>query len=290
MQAMQQMRQLEGVIVTKFDFCMLGMQTKDKEGKLGAARKRTAVMTNSPAISALLREAQCRAEHSHTQLLGGRAGPCQVYTKDFCRLVCEGVKREKDNLKWRSHMQDIFDITRPLNKLLSVQQKLESLTTPPEECQLYQDATFFDDVTGTELDKGEAIKARREEMQFFKKLCVYTKAQKEAHMKIISTKLLDINKGDATTMKLRARLVAREIAKDKREDLFAATPPLESLRMILSECASHQESWDPKENFVIMSNDVSRAYFYAPATRPIYIYIYISPSQTQTRSLEMKAR
>ena len=99
-------------------------------------------------------------------------------------------------------------------------------------------------------------------------------------------------------MKLRARLVAREIAKDKREDVFAATPPLESLRMILSECASHQESWDPNENFVIMSNDVSRAYFYAPTTRPIhiyiyiymyiYIYIYISQSQTKTGSLETK--
>ena len=72
--------------------------------------------------------------------------------------------------------------------MLSVQQKLESLMTPPEECELHQNATFFDDVTGTELDKGEAIKARREEMQLFKKLVVYTKVQKEAHMKIISTK------------------------------------------------------------------------------------------------------
>ena len=90
-------------------------------------------------------------------------------------------------------MQDTFDITRPLNKLLSVQQKLESLTTtPPEENELYRDATFFDDVTGTELDKEEAIKARREEMQFFKKLSVYTKVQKEAHMKIIPAKLIYI--------------------------------------------------------------------------------------------------
>ena len=76
---------------------------------------------------------------------------------------------------------------------------------------------------------------------------------------IISTKLLDMHKCTATIMKLRARFVVREIAQDKRDDVFAATPPLESLRTILSERASHQESCDPNENFVIMSNDVSRA-------------------------------
>ena len=65
MQAMQQMRPLEGVSVTKFDFCKLGMKTKDKDGNPCAAQKRTAVMTNSSAITLLLREAQCRAEHAH---------------------------------------------------------------------------------------------------------------------------------------------------------------------------------------------------------------------------------
>ena len=273
MQAMQQMRQLDGVSVTKFDFCMLGMKTKDKDGNPRAAQKRTAVMTNSSAITLLLREAQCRAEHTHTQLLGGRAGPCQEYTDEFCRLVCEGVKREKDTLRWKCHMQEAFDITRPIHKLLSIQQKLEKFVTPPEESWLYRDVTFIDDVTGAVLDKAEAIKARVKEMQFFKKMGVYTKVPREAHMKIISTKWLDVNKGDATKLNIRARLVGRELARDKRDDLFAATPPLESLRMILSICADHQGSVNPAENFVVMSNDVSRAYFYAPTTRPIYITI-----------------
>ena len=89
-------------------------------------------------------------------------------------------------------------------------------------------------------------------------------------MKIISTKLLDITKGDATKTNLRARLVGRELARDKRDELFAATPTFESLRMILSICASHRGSSNPSENFVVMSNDVSRAYFHAPTTRPIY--------------------
>ena len=39
----------------------------------------------------------------------------------------------------------------------------------------------------------------------------------------------------------RARLVGREIAKEKRDDLYAATPPLESQRVLLSLCASSQK-------------------------------------------------
>ena len=43
--------------------------------------------------------------------------------------------------------------------------------------------------------------------------------------------------------------------------------------MIVSLCASRRNRKSPADNFIIMTNDVSRAYFYAPATRPIYIKI-----------------
>ena len=92
-------------------------------------------------------------------------------------------------------------------------------------------------------------------------------------MKVITTKWLDQNKGDTDNPNYRARLVGREIAHDKRDDLFAATPPLESIRMIISICASNQSSGSPGSNFIMMSNDVKRAYFEAPASRPIYIKI-----------------
>ena len=78
------MRQLEGVHVVKFDFCMLGMLTSDRAGNPGAAKNRTTVMTNSPALALLLREAQCRSEHQHVPLLEGKAGPCQEYPDQFC--------------------------------------------------------------------------------------------------------------------------------------------------------------------------------------------------------------
>lgn len=44
--------------------------------------------------------------------------------------------------------------------------------------------------------------------------------------KPIGTRWVDINKGDAVNPEYR--LVAKEIKINKREDLFAATPPLEA--------------------------------------------------------------
>ena len=101
-------------------------------------------------------------------------------------------------------------------------------------------------------------------MEFFRKMRVYRKVPRHvataAGHKVITTKWLDINKGDGEKPDYRSRLVGREINVHKRLALFAATPPLESLRMIASICASHQE---PPGPYRILSIDVKRAYFYA---------------------------
>ena len=47
--------------------------------------------------------------------------------------------------------------------------------------------------------------------------------------KVITTKWIDVNKGNEKTPNVRSRLVGRELKLDNRLDLFAATPPLESL-------------------------------------------------------------
>ena len=64
--------------------------------------------------------------------------------------------------------------------------------------------------------------------------------------------------------------MGREIKKDTRLDLFAATPPLETLKCVLSLCAKSQRGNRPKRFAVI---DIKRAYFYAPAKRQVFIEI-----------------
>ena len=264
-QAARRIIETEGVHRVSFDFCTLGMN-----------KNRTAVITNSSAVAELLRGAQCNGSCEDWQLkTGHRTRGAQLYPDEFCKIICEGVKREMDTVEWRNRMYEKQDVTQTIEKLMNIQAKMEEMNPPEEDpmAHLYTDMDFVDDVSGQMLDKSMATKARRLEIEYFKQMGVYTKVKREKWMKVISTRWLDINKGDLEHPDYRARLVGREIKRDKRDDLFAATPPLESLRMVMSICASHQHGLARADRYRIMAHDVKRAYFYAPVTRPIFITI-----------------
>ena len=82
----------------------------------------------------------------------------------------------------------------------------------------------------------------------------------------IAVRWVDINKGDTTNPKYRSRLVAKEFNTGVNQNLYAATPPSECLRLMLSLLASSRE-----KGTTLMYADVSRAYFYAKAERPVYV-------------------
>ena len=58
------------------------------------------------------------------------------------------------------------------------------------------------------------------------------------HRGPIKTRWVDVDKGDRDRPDIRSRLVAKEIAFRRSDDFFAATPPLEALRALLSAVAS----------------------------------------------------
>ena len=69
--------------------------------------------------------------------------------------------------------------------------------------------------------------------------------------KHIITKRLDVDKGDMQRQNLHARLVGRELKlKDHWLDVLPATPPLESLRLLFSMCASNQKRARPYLNYI----------------------------------------
>ncbi len=276
---MRELHAREGVFKVNFDFCMAGMKVGDVAGdgkKLYPVKKRTGIMTNSHAIYTIFREVQCRGDHVHAEIINGKTGQCQEYPEKFCRMVCEGVKQELETIKWRNRLCETFDVTRGMNKLMKLHEKMDKMVNPPEEdpfSQLYDGLEFIDDISGAPLVKELAIEARKLEIDYFKSMGVYAKIARQPWMRVISTKWIDQNKGDSGSPNYRARLVGREIKRDQRLDLFAATPPLESLKLILSKCASNQHYAAESDRFVIMYNDVKRAYFHAPAKRPVYIKI-----------------
>ena len=68
----------------------------------------------------------------------------------------------------------------------------------------------------------------------------------------IPTRWLDINKGDEKNVQIRSRLVAQEtknrssIAAGDIAATFAATPPLEAVKMLVSLAKSEQQDYDKK--------------------------------------------
>ena len=74
----------------------------------------------------------------------------------------------------------------------------------------------------------------------------------------------------------RSRLVATEINVKAIPDLFAATPPLETFKLLLRLHAKNK-------NHVLLHLDVSRAYLYAHALRDVYIRL---PTEDTTEGEE----
>ena len=97
---------------------------------------------------------------------------------------------------------------------------------------------------------------------------------KEKGWGIIKPRWIDINKGDDDKPNYRSRMVGKEFNDREVDDLFAATPPLESLRLILSWAATVDggllstvgKAGNGKS---ILIADASRAFFKAPAKRDI---------------------
>ena len=56
------------------------------------------------------------------------------------------------------------------------------------------------------------------------------------------------------------------------ESIFAATPNIESVRLLLADAARRCRTVGPlKGNVCLMVIDIKRAYFYAPSQQPIYV-------------------
>merc|ERR1712163_70814 len=90
----------------------------------------------------------------------------------------------------------------------------------------------------------------------------------------IGTRWVDVNKGDSVHPEYRSRLVAQEINTGKREDLFAATPPLEAKKILMSMAVTENIGYKRgrrEQGMKLDFIDVRRAYFHAKARREVYV-------------------
>ena len=103
----------------------------------------------------------------------------------------------------------------------------------------------WDDQSGKLLKPALVKTARAEELKIVDDMQVYEEVPyQEAFAQTgkppIKSRWLDINKGDDKSPNYRSRWVAKQIKTYEQLDLFAATPPLEAARFIVSTAASRK--------------------------------------------------
>ena len=192
---------------------------RNREGKSG---KWTAGKNNSGDIMAMTNVPETLKE---MQRFGNKASKRTV-----------GIVKKED-----SHEEEIFTaVMRGMAGGL----RMQGRTNPGEEglamaVEENNWEAFYDNLSGAMLDPEGVKNAGKEEMAEVYKHGVYVKVPvEECYEKTgkapIGTRWVDVNKGDSVHPEYRSRLVAQEINTGKREDLFAATPPLEAKKILMS--------------------------------------------------------
>jgi hypothetical protein len=128
----------------------------------------------------------------------------------------------------------------------------------------------FDDVNGGFLKLEDVRKGRAEEIGFMKNRRIWSEVQEEECWRVtgkapVGVKWVDTKKGEGD---IRCRLVARDFkgkGDGDREDLFAATPPLESKRLLVSKAATKGG------NYKLLFIDARKAHLNPVCEQDIYI-------------------
>ena len=126
------------------------------------------------------------------------------------------------------------------------------------------------------MDTSGVVAAREEEIIEIQKHVVYEKVpltdcwDNTGHAPI-NTRWIDVNKGDVINPQYRSRLVAKEINTHKRDDIFAATPPVEAKKILFSAAVTENIGWAGNKQMQLEFLHVRRAFFHADARRRVYV-------------------
>ena len=240
-----------------FDMCCFGMVASDEHGP-GRVLKPTTVLTNAVPARDVLQQ-RCTRNHRHVQLVGNRRRTRQAAIYPIG--LCDAFLRVVDIMK-KAVCEKV-----PLHTLAAG----ADMCDPQDGLECVQDGTLVCEQCVREAD----VKAwRREEIRTFREIPVYEYATVHEYKADPTATLLDTTWVDDYGKK-KSRLCAREFARDQRDDLFAATPPLMATKLLLSQCASEggwgRRSREKGASLRLMALDVRRAFLYGRIQRSVYI-------------------
>ena len=236
------------------------MSVRQGSCSLPLNEKPTVMVINCPAIAFSLRVS------AKARLLNKR------YTEHLERNEHKNIEDLREDISCGIHLQHKW--SRQQEYLLaSVDVKnphanfndLEN-SVPPEESNDDLLDQARDDHTGESLDAKKVKEARQLEMEYHDKMHVFDKvliAQcwERTGKAPLKERWVDIDRGT----RYRSRWVAKQFKGSDSEEWFAATPPIEARRALISHTMS-----GPKKK-ALMVCDVSRAFFYGPVQHEIYV-------------------
>ena len=241
------------------------------------------IITNSSRLASLIEESKCRSTEDVVREMEKevRGEDWDEKKKGFEQHMLEEDSVRED---WRSGDFEEKEICRSCK--MRMRGDLESQCCQ-KQCHEKLNAlqafpyAAWDDISAAPLDPVKVTAARKLEIQYAEQKPVWKKilrsVAKAKGWKIVKSRWIDINKGDDKNPNYRSRMVGKEFNDSVVDGLFAATPPLEALRLLLSWAATLPAA--PSGSGVrkrgsgksILIADVSRAFFEAPAKRDLCV-------------------
>ena len=265
-----------------------------QEADTGApVKKPTRWMSNSSEVLKQLSKRCSGRGGLCSRSQGGAHHPCSgraammaaVYPFELCRAILVGCRNQlqKDGI----FVAELVGMHAP-EEILNILE-LETSVEEIFNVRVHGKTQYRDEITGQPLIPELVHQARKKELDYFNSKNVWMKRFKaEAHSRTgkppVTVRWIDTNKGDDLHPNYRSRLVARDIRRPGEEALFAPTPPLESLRTILSFAATNlpgrpKHVRDPESEMrtQISFVDVVRAYFCASTNPDDPTYVALPP-------------
>ncbi len=272
-------------------------QYQQEAGTGAPVKKPTKWMSNSPEVLKQLckrcsgRGGLCSRPQggAHRLCSGHVSRMAAVYPFELCRAILVGCRNQlqKDGI----FVAELVGMHAP-EEILDILE-LETNVEQIFNVRVQGKARYRDEITGQPLIPELVHQARKKELDYFNSKGVWTKKLKaEAYSRTgkppVTVRWIDTNKGDDLHPNYRSRLVARDIRRPGEEALFAPTPPLESLRTILSFAATNlpgrpKHVRDPESEMRTQVSfvDVVRAYFCASTNADDPTYVALPPEDPE---------
>ena len=270
---MEEVKELESdprVFKVIGDMCV--WRLAPKHGARGEfIRKRTAWLTSSEELAKTLQE-KCPGTHRHVELIGGgQTAAAARYPPKLVEAILRSIKRQLE-IDEDQYVQHSFAAG-----------PVAEQSFPVEAEWFAGEDRYWDDMNGGWLDPAAVRAARKEELDWMEARevmkAVPEKECREKQGRPLTLKWLDTMKPDG---RHRSRLVVREVKKAKRpeerldpQDVFSSMPPIEALKMLLSEVMTVDDPHGSVDVEKVVTDqiavwDVSRAHFYGESRREVY--------------------